>query len=102
MANSNFPEKADELADNISQKGHEAGAKTRSAGAQAGDSVASAADEGARRLKDAARRGGHAYDEAMGDLSARRASLEETIRQNPLGAAAGALLVGFVLGRFVL
>ncbi|HVI28305.1 hypothetical protein [Hansschlegelia sp.] len=102
MANSNINDKSDELAGTVSQKGHEAGDKARSAGAQVGDSVASAADAGARRLKDATRRGSEAYDDAMDDLSDRKASLEETIRRNPLGAAAGALLVGFVLGRFVL
>lgn len=93
---------ADDLADAVSNAGRRAGASARRTGASAGAAIDEAASSGARRVRRAARSSSDAYDAASEEIGGQVASLEDTIRQNPLAAAGAALLIGVVLGRFVL
>lgn len=92
----------DGIADAVESAGREAGSAARRAGEEAGSAFERGSAEGARRFRRAGRRGAAAYDDAAEDFERRTASLEETIRRNPLASAGAALLVGVVLGRFVL
>ncbi len=93
---------ADEAADAISDAAHQAGAKARQAATGAADALEDAADAGSRKIKSAARSGQRAYGDAARGADAGMASIEDAIRRNPLAAAGTALLVGVVLGRFIL
>ncbi|GLK69274.1 hypothetical protein [Hansschlegelia plantiphila] len=93
---------ADALADDVASAGKHAGAQAHRAASSFEDSVESASEKGASSIRSAGRRGSALYDEATEQVDSRVASLEESIRRNPLAAAGAALVVGLILGRFVL
>lgn len=98
----NINEAADDAADALASGGGRASSRARRAGADVGDAIDRASSAGATRVRRAARRASSAYDETADDFEGRVATLEDTIRDNPLAAAGAALLIGVVLGRFVL
>lgn len=102
MATRKITDDADDAADAVRAAGRKAGSRARRAGAGVGDAIDRASGAGATRVRRAARKSASAYDAATDEFDDRVGSLEETIRRNPLAAAGAALLVGVVLGRFVL
>jgi hypothetical protein len=102
MATNNFTNAGDDAADAVARGGEQAGAGARQAGSRVGEAVDEAAKDAARHMRSTARRGASVYDEAVDEIDGRARSLEDTIRENPLAAAGAALLVGVVLGRFIL
>lgn len=99
---SKITEAGDDVADAVSSAGRRAGSRARKAGADAAAAIDGAATASASRMRRASRAGARAYDDAVEEVDGRVATLEETIRQNPLAAAGAALVIGLFLGRFVL
>lgn len=98
----NITDDADDAADALSEAGRRAGGQVRRAGRSAGDAIDDAGRSGAASVRRGARKGARAYEAAADEVELRAGSLEDTIRENPLAAAGAALLIGVVLGRFVL
>lgn len=99
---SRLTDAADEAADAVRAAGRRTGASARRAGADLGDAIDGASATGATRVRRAARSSADAYDEAADEFEARAGSIEDQIRRNPIAAAGAALVIGLVLGRFVL
>lgn len=102
MASRKITDAGEDLADAVSTAGRKAGARARRAGSSAGATIERGASKGATRVRRAARSSADAYDAATDEVDGRVDSIEETIRRNPIAAAGAALLVGVVLGRFIL
>jgi hypothetical protein len=102
MATRRTSGKAEEAAESVGSTGRRAASRARKAGADVGDAIDRGSASGAARVRRAARRSSAAYEGASDEFGERAGSLEEQIRRNPLAAAGAALLVGVVLGRFVL
>lgn len=90
------------LADNVEAAGAKAGETARDFGAKADEAIDRAAAKGGAAIRRTARRGAYAYDDAADEIDGRVASIEDSIRRNPLAAAGAALVIGVFLGRFVL
>lgn len=102
MATRKFTDDADDAADSIEAAGLRAGVRARRAGGRVGDAIDQASDAGSAGLRRTARKSAGAYDATIDQVDGRAADLGETIRQNPLAATGVALLIGVVLGRFIL
>lgn len=102
MATSKTTDMADKVADAAASTGHRAGARARRAGADLGDTIDRTATAGASSVRRAARKAVAAQDAATAEFETRTESIEDAIRRNPLAAAGAALLIGVVLGRFIL
>ncbi|MET0314292.1 MAG: hypothetical protein ABW275_07865 [Hansschlegelia sp.] len=95
-------DRANDLAAGVADAGRHTAASARNAGETAASKVERASSKGASAIRRGGRSGSAAYDEAASEFDGRMASIEDTIRQNPLAAAGAALVVGIFLGRFVL
>ncbi|RXF74320.1 hypothetical protein [Hansschlegelia zhihuaiae] len=94
--------KADEMTEAVGSTGRRAASQARKAGADIGDAIDRNSASGAAHVRRASRKSSAAYEAATDEFDDRMGSLEAQIRRNPLAAAGAALLVGVVLGRFVL
>lgn len=85
----------------IAGSGSRASEEFSGAGRIPDEAINRVADVGAAKMRGGERQSVRART-AADPFDVRASSLEETVRDNPLAAAGAALLIGVVLGRFVL